>query len=214
VSPSTTNTPAGTVATYAVTVTRTNFTGSINFSVTGTPPTSGVSFTPPSTTGNTTSLQVSTSAATTVGSYTLTITGTSGSTTASTVAQLTVSAAAHDNRAFTITGTLDRSLAPGVTGFLDLSITNPNNQPISITNLTVSLTGTSKPGCATSNFSVAQLSGAYPFTVPANSTRTLSQLGIAQSVRPRVTMIDLPVNQDVCKTTGLTLGYSGTGQGN
>ena len=125
-----------------------------------------------------------------------------------------MSAAAHDNRAFTIIGTLDRSLAPGVTGFLDLSIANPNNQPISITNLTVSLTGTSKPGCTTSNFSVAQLNGAYPFTVPANSTRTLSQLGIAQSARPRVTMVDLPVNQDVCKTTGLTLGYSGTGQGN
>jgi hypothetical protein len=212
VSPATISTPAGTTATYAVSVTRTNFTGSINFSVTGTPPSSGASFTPPSTVGNTTSLQVSTSTATTLASYDLTITGTSGSKTASTVAHLTVSAAQGGNP-FTITGTLDRLLAPGVTGLLNLSLANPNNQTLSITNLTVAITGTNKPGCpADGNYSLAQFSGTYPLTVPANSSRTLAQL-TAQTNFPKITMNDLASNQDVCKGAVLSLSYSGTGQG-
>lgn len=213
VSPSTINTPAGTVATYTVTVARTNFTGPVNFSVTGAPPSSAATFTPASTTGNTTSLQVSTSAATTLGSYTLTIKGTSGSATANTVAQLTVSAS-HGGTPFTISGTLDRLLAPGVTGLLNLSLTNPNNQTLNITNLTVAITGTNKPGCAVSgNYSVGQFSGTYPLTVPANSTRTLSQLTTQSATFPKITMNDLASNQDNCKGAVLSLSYSGTGQG-
>jgi hypothetical protein len=75
------------------------------------------------------------------------------------------------------------------------------------------VTGTSKAACTTSNYSVTQFSGSYPITVPANATRTLSQLGVAQAQRPKVTMLNLPVNQDVCKTAGVTLGLSGTGTG-
>lgn len=212
VSPAAVSTAAGTVATYSVTATRTNFTGSISFSVTGTPALSSATFAPTSTTGNVTSLQVSTSAGTPLGSYSLTITGTSGATTASTVAALTVSAS-QAGRPFTISGELDRVLAPGVTGYLNLSLANPNNQSLGVTNLTVAINGTNRSGCATSNFAVAQFTGTYPLTVPANSTRTLSQLGVTLTQMPAVKMIDLPVNQDICKSTGLTLGYSGTGSG-
>jgi hypothetical protein len=150
-----------------------------------------------------------TSLSTPLGSYSPVIKGTSGLISATTTAHLTVSAG--QGKEFAIAGSLDRTLAPGVTGFLDLALTNPNNQPINITNLTVSVTGTSKVGCATNNFSVTQFSGTYPLTVPANSVRTLSQLGVAQAQRPRVTMINLPVSQDMCKSTNLTLSYSGTG---
>ncbi|MCU1657694.1 MAG: hypothetical protein JWO57_2350 [Pseudonocardiales bacterium] len=213
VSPSTINAPAGTVATYTVTVERTNFIGSIAFSVTGTPSNSGASFTPSSTTGNTTSLQVSTSASTTLGSYSLTVRGSSGTTTATAVAQMTVSGS-QGGTPFAIAGTLDRALAPGVTGSLNLSLTNPNNQQLSITNLSVAITSTSKPGCTKeNNFSAVQFSGTYPVIVPANSTKTLSQLGVSQAAWPKITMIDLPSNQDICKSTGLSLSYSGTGQG-
>jgi hypothetical protein len=212
VSPTSINAPAGAVATYTVTVTRTNFTGAITFSVTGAPASAGVSFTPASTTGNTTSLQVSTSATTTLGSYTLSIAGGSGGTSASTTAQLTVSGS-QGGTPFTIAGTLDRSLAPGVTGLLNLSLTNPNNQSLSVSNLTVAITATNKSGCAVSgNFSAVQFSGTYPLTVPANSTRTLSQL-TAQSTWPKITMNNLSVNQDACKSAALVLSYSGTGQG-
>lgn len=212
VSPATVNAPAGTVATYAVTVTRTNFASSIAFSVSGTPAGASATFTPTSTTGNTTSLQISTSAATTLGSYALTITGVSGTASTSTTAQLSVSASQGGNP-FTISGTLDRLLAPGVTGSLNLALTNPNNQSLNVTNLTVSITGTDKPGCATgSNYSVVQFGGVYPLTVPANSTRNLSQL-VSPSAFPKIVMNNLSTNQDACKGAKLSLSYSGTGQG-
>jgi hypothetical protein len=49
--------------------------------------------------------------------------------------------------------------------------------------------------------------------VPANSTATLGGLGGAASAMPRVKMLDLPVNQDACKSAQLALSYAGTGQG-
>lgn len=211
VSPANLNVPAGTSGNYSVTINRVSFTGSVSFSVSGLPAHSSAAFSPPSTTGNSTTLTVSTAASTTLGSYTLNVTGKSGATTATAPAHLTVSAAQGKN--FTITGSADRLLAPGVTGRLNLALTNPNNQPISVTNLAVSLTGTSKASCTPSNFAVGQFSGSYPLTVPANTTRTLSQLGVPQSGWPTVTMKDLPVNQDACKSTTLALSYTGTGQG-
>jgi hypothetical protein len=212
VSPATINTPAGTVATYAITVTRTTFAGAITFGVTGAPANAGTTFSPASTSGNTTSLQISTSSATTLGSYTLVITGTSGTASAQASAQLTVSAA-QGGTPFTIGGTLDRLLAPAVTGSLDLSLTNPNAQTLSITNLTVTIAGTNKQGCAAAgNYSVVQFSGAYPLVVPAHSMRTLSQLTAATTF-PKITMNNLATNQDPCKGAVLSLSYSGTGQG-
>lgn len=212
VSPSSINTPAGTVATYAVAITRTNFTGSITFSVTGTPSGSTATFTPASTTGNTTSLQISTPASTTLGSYSLTITGTAGSSTANTLATLTVSAS-QGGKPFTISATLDRSLAPGVTGYLNLKLTNPNNQTLNVTNLTVAITGTNMPGCTVSrNFAVEQFSGTYPLIVPARTSRTLGKLTPLRTF-PKIHMKNLATNQDACKGSTLALSYSGTGQG-
>lgn len=212
VSPSNQNVKAGTSTTFTVTINRRLFILPITFTVSGLPASTTAGFSPSPTGGGTTTLTVTTTLSTPQGSNDLLITGTSGAFHATTTAHLTVSAG--QGKQFAISGSLDRSLAPGVTGYLDLTLTNPNNQPMDVTNLTVSITGTSKSGCATSNFSVTQFSGTYPLTVPANSTKTLSQLGVAQQFRPRVTMIDLPVNQDICKNTGLTLGYTGTGQGN
>jgi hypothetical protein len=211
VSPSNLNVTGGTSGSFAVTINRTLFASGINFAVTGVPASSTATFDPAFTAGNTTTLNVVTSLSTPQGAYDLVIKGTSGLFSATTTAHLTVSAG--QGKDFAIAGSLDRTLSPGVTGFLDLALTNPNNQPINITNLTVSITGTSKPGCTPSNFSVTQFSGTYPVTVPPNSVRTLSQLGVAQAQRPRVAMIDLPVNQDICKSTKLTLSYSGTGTG-
>lgn len=206
------NVTRGTTGVFTISISRSNFPGSITVTVAGTPSGATATLTPSSTTGNSTTLQVATSATTPLGSYPLTVTGKSGSQSASTTAHLTVSAGSSGKN-FQIAGTLDRSLAPAVTGYLNLALTNPNNQPLAITNLTVSLTGTSRSGCSTGNFAVGQFSGSYPLTVPANATRTLSQLGVAQSMWPTVTMQDLPVNQDACKSTSLTLSYVGTGQG-
>jgi hypothetical protein len=212
VSPANVNVSVGLSGTFGVTISRTNLSAPIGFTVTGLPAHATASFSPVSTSGNSTTLTVNTASNTPLGSYDLVVKGTSGSVIATVTAHLTVSAT--NGQPFAIAGSLDRTLAPGVTGFLNLGLTNANNQPLSVTNLTVAISGTNKPACTTSNFAVTQFSAAYPIIVPANSTRTLSQLGIPQSAWPKIKMIDLPVNQDVCKSTGLTLSYAGSGQGN
>lgn len=209
-SPTNLNVPAGTQGSYAITVNRTNFADAVAFSVTGLPANSTATFAPTSTSGTSTTLYVATSPNTALGSYNPVITGTStANMTASTTVHLTVSAG--QAKQFTISGSLDRTLAPGVTGNLDLALTNSNNQPITVSGLTVSIAQVSKSGCtANGNFSITQFTGSV--TVPANSTRTLSQLGAAPL--PQITMVDLPVNQDICKGATLTLTYTGTGTGN
>jgi hypothetical protein len=210
-SPANLNLQAGTSGSFTIMITRRLFTLPIAFSVTGLPFAATATFVPSATAGSSVTLNISTSLTTPAGSNDLVVRGTSGSFSATTTAHLTVSAGQGQN--FGLSGSADRLLAPGVSGFIDVAITNPNNQPLNVTSLTVSVTGTSQPGCSTSNFSVTQFSGAYPITVPANATRTLSQLGIAQAQRPKVTMLDLPVNQDICQNTGITLGFTGTGSG-
>jgi hypothetical protein len=210
-SPSNLNLQAGTSGSFTITITRRLFPFPISLSVTGLPAATTATFNHSPTGGSMVTLTVNTSLATPLGSKDLTVKGTSGSFSATTTAHLTVSAGQGQN--FALTGSADRLLAPGVSGPIDVAITNPNNQPLQVTNITMSVTGTSKAACTTSNFSVTQFSGTYPITVPANSTRTLSQLGIASALRPKVTMINLPVNQDVCKNTGINLGFTGTGSG-
>jgi hypothetical protein len=213
VSPANLNVSAGLSGSYTVTTTRTNLSAPIGFTVTGLPAHATAAFGPASTSGNSTTLTVQIASNSPLGSYSLVINGTSGTITASVTAHLTVSAG--QGRAFTIAGVLDRALSPGVTGYLDLALTNPNNQTLSITNLAVSITGTSKSGCtASGNFSKTEFSGTYPLSLPSNSTRTLSQLGVPQSQWPKVTMVNLAMNQDICKSTSLTLGFTGTGIGN
>jgi hypothetical protein len=210
-SPANLNVAAGTSGSFTITITRRLFILPITFTVTGLPSATTATFVPASTSGNSVALNITTTLSAPLGSFDLVVKGTSGAYNATTTAHLTISAGHGQN--FGLSGSADRLLAPGVSGAIDVAITNPNNQPLNVTNLTVTVTGTSKPACSTSNFSVTQFSGSYPITVPANSTRTLSQLGIAQAQRPKVTMLNLPVNQDVCKTAGITLGLSGSGSG-
>jgi hypothetical protein len=195
---------------FTIAITRKNFTGAISFTFSGAPAQSITTFVPAVTPGNTTVLQVDTAANTKQGSYDLVITGTSGATTSTVPAHLTVSAGSN-GKDFTISGDISQPLAPGVTAPVNLSLANTNNQAIKITSLIVSVKTTSKPACTTDNFSVRQFGGTYPLIVPANSTRTLTQLGVAAAQMPALTFIDKPINQDVCKSTNITLGYSGVG---
>lgn len=208
-SPANLNVPAGTQGSFAVTISRTSFAEAVGFSIANLPPKSTATFAPASTSGTSSTLYIATSPDTKLGSYNPVITGTSaGGATASATVHVTVSAG--QSKQFTISGTLDRALAPGVTGNLDLALTNPNNQPMTVTGLTVAIASVSNSGCtAGENYSVRQFTGSV--TVPANATRTLSALGV--TALPQITMVDLPVNQDVCKGVTLALTYTGTGTG-
>jgi len=210
------NTPQGASGTFTIAITRSNgFSDPITFGVTGLPTGATQTFVPntPVSAGNSVSLQIATVSTTPTGSYSLTVSGNGGGVTATTIAHLTVSAGGGGNKAFTISGAPATSLAPGVTAPINLSLYNPNNQPLQVTGLTVAVATTNKAGCGVDNYSVRQFSGTYP-VVPANSTKTLSQLGLTNSNSwPALTMIDKPSNQDACKNATVQLSYTGTGTG-
>ena len=117
-------------------------------------------------------------------------------------------------QSFTVGGDLGTPLYPGISRPLDLTFTNTGSAPITIPAGNISarnITITSNaPGCASSNFAVAQgLTAAV--TIPARQTTpvSLSALKVPQAQWPVIEMIDTKTNQDACQGTKLTLTYAG-----
>jgi hypothetical protein len=192
-------------------------TGSLPAGVTGS---FNPSSTPATTRASSSTLRLATSSSTNVGTYAVTVFGTYVSAagqryTASSQLQLVV-AKANPSKPFTLSGNISQPLAPGSAAQpIDLAISNPNNQPLPVTNLSTTLNGTSAgQACDNSNFAVTQYSGPYPLTVPAAATSTLSDLRLPSSTWPRLQMLNLPHNQDACKDVAVSLGYAGTARGN
>lgn len=218
--PASITTVAGTAAVYTLALSRTNLPGPVTLSVAGLPAGAVAAFSPNPTPGTSSSLQVTTSTTSPAGSYPLAVVA-SGKDPAGVTrfayagVQLILTG---PGKPFTISGNLAGLLAPGVSLPLDLTLANPNNKPLSVTNLTVTVQSVTRaPGatrpCSTADYGVTQYSGPYPLTVPANGSATLSGLGVAPASRPKVSMINAPTNQDGCKSATLTLAYSGSAQG-
>jgi hypothetical protein len=116
----------------------------------------------------------------------------------------------EEGREFEISGDLGPLLYPGADEPLELRLTNPNGFTIEVTRLHVAIRpGTSNEGCGSDNYAVAQYSGAYPLRLRPGTT-ALGKLVGDRAQWPRVRMLNLPTNQDVCKHARLTLDYSGT----
>jgi hypothetical protein len=113
---------------------------------------------------------------------------------------------------FPVSGTLSAAFYPGGSAVpIDLVISNPYNFALSVTAATVSVTGTSAAGCsASANFTVVQNLTAT-VVIPAGMTRSLSQLGIAQSAWPQVRMVDTGLNQDACRGASVSFSFSAAG---
>jgi hypothetical protein len=218
VTPSTVTVPAGSTGTYQVAIGRTNITVPVNLAVIGSLP-AGISpsLSPNPTTGNSSTLLLTTAATTPDGTYTVYLVGwaTVGGSTKYAYAQTQLVVSTPKGKSFTISGSLRGTLAPGAPPLpLDLTLANPNNQKLTISNLTVTVGGTSAgAACGPTNFTVTQYSGKFPLNMAARQTASLSQLGAAASALPTVGMRDLPTNQDACKGVTVDLVYSGTGQG-
>lgn len=211
--PSSQNVVDGSAGDYTLTVKRGPATGAIKLKLSGLPAnTTGTIPASLAPTATTATVHITTTTNAVPGSYPITVTGTAALASQTATANLVIVPQTFAN--FPITGTLDRVLFMGTTARVNLAITDPFSSALTVTGLSVAVSATSNPACATSNFAVSQYSGAYPLTIPANTTKTLSQLGIATSTWPTVTLTDLPVNQDACKHVTLTLTYGGTGSGN
>jgi hypothetical protein len=113
-------------------------------------------------------------------------------------------------RRFTIHGGLASALFPGADEPLDLTLTNPDAFRLRIRALHVVIQPvTSEPGCRSHrHYGVSQYAGPYPLTLAPGRT----QLGalVPRAAWPRISMYDLPSNQDVCKGATVRLAYSGT----
>jgi len=224
VTPASVTMAPGSTAAYTVALTRTNFPGSVTFAVNGgLPAGASATFTPNPTTGNTSTLQITTAATTADGSYALYLVGSGPNPGGSTQyayasVQLVLSTS---GKAFTITGNLSGLLAPGKSLPLDMTLSNPNKKALSVTNLTVTVQSVTRTShavaynlpCSSADYAVTQYAGPYPLAVPGSGSASLSSLGVASSAWPQVRMLDTASNQDGCKSATVTLAYSGSGQG-
>ncbi len=94
---------------------------------------------------------------------------------------------------------------------VNLVFANPNDSPITIQDVRVSVRGTSALGCGPSSFVVAAQLAARP-SVPARATASLQELGVPQGDWPQLRMVDRG-NQDACQNATVDLAYSGTATG-
>jgi hypothetical protein len=209
--------PGDTAAYGIATSAQNGFTGAISFAVAGAPTGSTTTFSPASVNvGGTTTLQVATKNNANSGAYTLTITGTSGTKTQTTSVALNLAAT---GKQFTIAAPSVTVPGPGASGQpLNLSLTNPNNQALSVTNLTVNIQSVTKAvgapagSCTPADYAVSQFGGTYPLTVPGNSTVSLSSLR-PNSEWPKLSMLNSSSNQNSCKGATVNLTFTGAGQG-
>jgi hypothetical protein len=221
-SPSTSTINPGATAVYSLTLTRNNM-GNNAVALTvasGLPSGASATFSPASTTGTTSSLQVATTSAINNGSYTIYLVASGkdiNSTTQNAYASVSL-VLSTSGKPFTISSGSIGALAPGVSRPINLTMTNSNNSPIAISNLSVTVqsvtkaTGVTK-SCATADYAVTQYSGPYPLTVAKNGSASLASLGVAESQWPQLRMLDTNANQDGCKGATLTLAYTGSGSG-
>lgn len=223
-SPSSRTLDQGQSTTYTVSATSTGgFTGTVTFATSGLPTGAVAAWQPSSvvlTSGSTAqvTMTVQTAPSTPAGKADFTVKGSSGSAQASAPAQLQI---LEVKRTFDVSGSVDGLLAPGITRPMNLQISNSNNKSIAVTNLTVAISRVVRTpaavaanlACTTADYKITQYSGTYPLTV-APGTRTLSELGVPESKRPQIAMLDTSKLQDGCKGATLQLAYSGTGQAN
>lgn len=117
----------------------------------------------------------------------------------------------------TIEGRSAGLIRPGVMVPLDLSFDNPQDHPVILDELAVTVTGIEAPRaddehpCTMADFVVRQLSGSLALVLDGGTVSALSDLDVADRDWPAVGMRARPVNQDGCKDAVITLAYEASG---
>jgi hypothetical protein len=194
-------------AVYSVAISRAGgFTGPVAVSASGLPKGATAAFGYPGG-PDSPAMTVTTSASAQPGRYPLTVTGVGAPGSRSTTVILSV----EEKKPFNLEHPPVTGLFPGHTRRLNIALSNPHNFDILVRQVFVALDPySSKPGCGVkANFGTVQMPDPYALVLPANSTRTLSQLGVPEGQRPGVTMFNLPTDQNACKGAEITLLFSG-----
>jgi hypothetical protein len=214
---------AGSAAGFRIRLLRTHFPGIIKLTVVGGGPPGAIAMFSARRTRRWHSLLViRTAARTPPRDYRLRIVATGGKLRRATVVTLTVGGRSQGNGAtvaalpaFTLDGHVGAPLEPGIPQPVDVAITNPNTVPLSVIDLSVTVSALAAPqatgalSCTLADFAEQPYSGVNPVVVPPSSTRTLQELGVPVGEWPQLELIDLPRDQNGCQRASLTLAYSG-----
>lgn len=213
----------GSTGVYSLSISRTSLAGPISLSASGLPAGVTASFSPNPATGASATLQLTASSSAASGTSTIGIVGAGADANGKMqFGYANISFQVLSNgKAFTISGDAAAPLAPGVSKPVGLAFSNTNNQGISATNLSVTVSGVTRTQaaiaknlpCSVADFAVTQYSGPYPLALPSGSS-TLGSLSVPMGQWPQLAMLDTSANQDGCKGATITLAYSGSGQGN
>lgn len=105
---------------------------------------------------------------------------------------------------FTMTGSIS-NLKPGQRAFLQVHVTNPNQQAIRVKTLATTVIDAS-PACTANNLSV----GVYDASAPGSLTYVVPGKGSSVVIVP-IEFVDVPgANQDACKGRTFPLSFDGT----
>lgn len=116
-----------------------------------------------------------------------------------------------------IAGNVAPSLQPGDSSPINLTFVSQNDIAVTLSEVSVRIASVTAPRatsltpCTSADFSVSQPASGLRVIIPANSTTSLSALGVASSSWPRLTMINSDDNQNGCKSATVTLAYSAEG---
>ncbi|WP_309710170.1 hypothetical protein [Pseudolysinimonas sp.] len=119
---------------------------------------------------------------------------------------------------FTISGDLAEPAYPGGSAPLNLSISNPLDVDLAVSQFLVEIDAVDAPNatdllpCDVHDFSVEQLSWHDELIVGAGTTVSLADLDVLTEHWPRVLMLDTASNQDGCKGASVSLAYSAAGR--
>lgn len=107
-----------------------------------------------------------------------------------------------------VSGNATKPFAPGVSQRINVKLVNTYSSPVHVSGGTLKVYAVdSSAACpATTNFKVRQ-GVPVNFTVPANTSTSLSGLGLPTYDWPNVVMLDTTTNQDACEGTTVTLEF-------
>ena len=118
---------------------------------------------------------------------------------------------------FGVSGSAPSDFEPGDVSSINLKFTNTNGYAITVRSVTASLVSVTAPRataslpCTVADFGIDQLEAGIEVTVPAHSSRTLSQAGVATAHWPQFRMHNTAVNQDGCKGARIAIRYGASG---
>jgi len=107
-------------------------------------------------------------------------------------------------------GWLGATLSPGTTRPMDLTMSNPHDRAVVLTELVVTVVAVEAPAdtasqpCTVADFGTSP-SRLDPLTLPPRTTTTLRAAGVERHRWPTVSMLNTDQNQDGCRGAALTL---------